>query len=650
MMAPGKFWSFLLHQVQKGLMSFDALMACATSCHAESCAGSMSNAGGKSIYGFTGTSPPASRVFTIFVICILSLATLFPACKKPCNLKPKDGYTIVGDDHNCYYKLIDESSNLDPKIKNTEDLKSKLEQIKKEVIDGKTVKLKMMGQLAVTEEQFEILQEFGAILKSFAGKISVEWNGNNVCPAQAGILLTHSEWTEWNKLPLGSGGAGAKGSIKFEVGGNEIELFIKDGQDGGELIKGTPVVDISTHADLHGAPQLIVDLYQQYQNTPVVKFRKKLELDNGADMTALQAMLLWPELTGKFTWHNGQTKQLFATDSVAVANATVLHLMDKYKLLGSNTFNGRKYPFILKVGPNSLDSVPNTLQAVRIPQSNSNNLKWPKAMPNRIDIVDDWNVGTGIPQQVYTGWGNNIKLVAAEKPELPGGRQNVCGVNDQFLDYLSEPAGDAKAGVPFKFTADQDLILAEYYKGILPPVGPRSLNISRIDFGGGNSSGPKLEASWLIATDLSDPNLFADVTRNGDIPLNTQTDKDEYYVGTGNDREIILGSEWLMLQVMRACGASSKMSRPYILPRCKLYLNDANMLWWWDYFEEDGTGVEGFYINFGFDSTKVDIIRELPPGKTYYGEYGQVNNGNGGKSKLGGAPAGYAGYLGRKKK
>ena len=57
--------------------------------------------------------------------------------------------------------------------------------------------------------------------------------------------------------------------------------------------------------------------------------------------------------------------------------------------------------------------------------------------------------------------------------------------------------------------------------------------------------------------------------------------------------------------------------------------------WWWNFFEGDTVG--GFYKALKIDSTKVDIILELPPGKEAFGVYGQVNNpNNGGKSKSGG--------------
>ena len=42
------------------------------------------------------------------VICVVA----FVACKKQCDLKPKEGFKIVGDDKNCYYEAVGDCSGL----------------------------------------------------------------------------------------------------------------------------------------------------------------------------------------------------------------------------------------------------------------------------------------------------------------------------------------------------------------------------------------------------------------------------------------------------------------------------------------------------------------------------------------------------------
>jgi hypothetical protein len=76
----------------------------------ENCAGSSSDFGGKTVYGFTGTSPPIkSMVFGI--VAILAIMMLSQSCKNDCKLVEKDGYIIVetvdkkGKPY-CYYEKI----------------------------------------------------------------------------------------------------------------------------------------------------------------------------------------------------------------------------------------------------------------------------------------------------------------------------------------------------------------------------------------------------------------------------------------------------------------------------------------------------------------------------------------------------------------
>jgi len=413
------------------------------------------------------TSHSSFLILLIFIFTIL-----FSACKKPCILEPKEGYKIVGSDKNCYYEQIGTPLTLDPEIKNISDLKNKLEQIEKELSSGKSVALKIMDQLATTEEQFLILKEFGGLQIKYGGKLTIDWNGKDVCPAKPGVLLNFYEWNvEMNKMPLGVGeSGGAKAVIQWDIGENEWQLFLDAGVDGAVLAPGNSVYNINTYEDLWNAPAAIINGFQPGKLTRL-KFNQTLPqgFRNGADAFALRELCAG-QAKGKWEYQNinSQKKQYWANDSVNVFCATVVHGMKE--ILQPAPFGGGKYAVIDLVAPNSLDSVPSN-QFVRVSQRNSDQLNWSKFVPNKIDITNEWNVGD-IPSNIYNTWQSNIKLEAADRPDKPGGKQNTVGTDSLFLDYYEAPAGPAKAGVPFKFVADEDLILAEYYSVDQPGPPP----------------------------------------------------------------------------------------------------------------------------------------------------------------------------------
>jgi hypothetical protein len=407
----------------------------------------------------------------MFSCVLISLLSLFAACKKPCTLTEKEGYKIVGDDKNCYYELIGENGEkLEIEIPTVAFLEYKLPQIEKDLSSGKTVVLKIKNQMATTEEQFLVLETLCALQKTYSSKLTVDWNGKELCPAQAGVLLTFYQWSVlWNRMPLGvNESGGAKGVILWDVGENELPLFIEAGVNGAVLAPGGSVYTINTYEDLHNAPAAIIAGYQPGKLLRL-KFNQTLPegFRNGADEVALYELFAG-NAKGKFELHNpnSQKKQFWATDSINVRCATVLHGLGQ--MLEPALLGGGRYAFINLVAPNSLDSVPGN-QFVRILQINSDKLNWGKFAPNKINIVHEWNVTT-IPSQIYDTWKSDIRLEAADRPDLPGGRQNIVACNDKFLDYLSEPAGAAKDGVLFNFVADQDIMLTEYSEpGGLPP-------------------------------------------------------------------------------------------------------------------------------------------------------------------------------------
>ena len=277
------------------------------------------------------------------------------------------------------------------------------------------------------------------------------------------------------------------------------------------------------------------------------------------------------------------------------------------------------------LGQNSLDSVPNT-QVVRVAQRNSDLLNLTKVIPNRIDIVHEWNVGD-IPGQFYSNWHKDVKLVAAERPGYPGGEWNTVGTNSQFLDYLSVPAGPAKAGMPFNFVADEDLILAKYHydPNIPPPSGPDPLNVNNINYGVDNNSGSKLEASWLKAegNNYLPQGIYPVSPRGVTRTLNVQTDRSECIASDG---KVILSSGWMNYQLFLATGARGPtLPRYFSLSDSKLYLDDQLSIDMYNYCLQNHGDARYFLELMGLKATNVDVILELPAGKEPFGIVGQVN-------------------------
>jgi hypothetical protein len=338
-------------------------------------------------------------------------------------------------------------------------------------LENKTVSLKISGQLAISKTDFRDLKALGDLLKTYGEKLTIHWNGKDVCPTTNGIMLTHGEWTGWGKLPLGiNASAGAKGGEMFVVPVNEIELFEGDGQDGGALTRGAPIVDINTHEELWSVGAQIMILGAMYPGEkPLVKFSTDLGLDQGEDMVTMEMLTVGQALQGKFEFYEEQVAQTWANDSVPVSCASVLHAMDRENILAAAPFGGGKSARIKNLVQNSLDSVPSH-QSVRIPRADSDNVNWTKATPDELNLVnDEYNVGS-IPQQFYDLWNHDVRLTSAKKD---GTSPGVVGVKSQFLDHLSEPVAPAKAGVAFRFLADQDLQVAKYIYNPTspPPVG-----------------------------------------------------------------------------------------------------------------------------------------------------------------------------------
>jgi hypothetical protein len=488
-----------------------------------------------------------------------------------CPAFDKDGNPLIGkekvkDADDCKYgKKPDEpSETLDPEIKSITDLKNKLEQIKKELSGGKTVALKMLDQLATTEEQFDILKEFGGLQKQYGNKLIIDWNGKDVCPAKSGVLLNFYEWdVEMNKMPLGVGeSGGAKAVIQWDIGENELQLFIDAGANGPALAPGNAVITINTYDDLHNAPAAIINGYQPGKPTRL-KFNQTLPegFRNGADAFALRELCAG-QAKGKWEYQNlnSQKKQFWANDSINVGYATVVHGMEP--ILQPTPLGGKKHAFIQYVGPNSLDSVPNS-QVVRVAQRNSNQLNLTKVVPNQIDIVHEWNVGQ-IPGQFW-GWHKDIKLVAASRPHLRGGRQNVVGVDDIFLNHLRIPIASELYGASPVLYSSEDLMLALYDRPP-PPPGHKDMNVSELNFGCNNYSETKLGKSYL---DGECDDYTCARSALAIVTVNVQTDRPECIASDG---KVIVNAEWLRGQSARYLGITNKQVHSLVISNYKLYL------------------------------------------------------------------------------
>ena len=447
--------------------------------------------------------PLTSYLIPLVVFCLLLLGT---SCKKPCTLEPKEGYKIIGDDKNCYYEILDNPDypELDGEIKSIDDLKNKLALIEQGAAAGSKITLKLGAPLTLqNEQQREVLFDFGVICKTYKGLITLNMNGYKLVPGQKGMKMYYSEWCVYGKLQMGEGAetAGAKGGgALFEVPENEIPLFLGDGQDGDGMQPGPKNpngdIEIVNNEELQEAPDKVLS-YQGIYDKISVRFinKKNLEIDNGPDVNALERLTIG-DVAGLFGFKNGKGKLIPAIDSVHIQNANMVKVLydNIVNIWASTEMGGKKHFWI--ANKEQLNLIPNN-QVVRILEDNSNTVEWNRAVPNILHIVHDWNVAEEIPDMLYNFWHNDIRLIPADNPNLPTGKQNVVGTDDRFLDYLNEPSGSAQAGVPFRFVAAEDLILGEYFDAETQPVTvPNGARNTKGDFGQGNYSGQKLAASY----------------------------------------------------------------------------------------------------------------------------------------------------------
>jgi len=568
-------------------------------------------------------------MFSLLVLLMSGLAT---SCKKSCPLTPKEGYEIVGNDKDCYYQ---ELITPDSKIKDFKDLEGKLDQIEKELANGKKVPMEALKQWVVDDSGYAILDRLGAMKKKYGDLLTMDWNGYDVAPANGDMLLEYRLWKRWagdmekpaDFMPLGSYDTnGAKATYLWNIGEDELQLFIEGGAPGGALAPGNAAFNITSHEDLWYAPTYVAE--NGTMAKPVrLKFNNTLldGLDNGADMTAIHALAgvgsMGQQIKGKFEFHNAnsQKKQFWANDSIATY-ATVLKVLNDNGLLQPAPMGGGKYAFLLYVDQNLQninDSVPSN-QYVRIKRVNSDQLtgnQLSKFAPNEVYVMHDMDPAAF--ETLYGNWSYVIKLDMAAKPGKPGGKQNFIKVNNPFLIRLRTASAQEKSGVTPVFWVENP-ILAEY-KNTTPPQ-TNALRIVEMTYGDAadlDGTGAKIEASWFEAggSEQMFPACYSD------IQLKVQMTSDEYK----SDGKVILDLNWLANQACIAAGFTSQQTGKFKLSNYKLYLTGPSLYVWENYCHGKLQELFDFY-NIIADEANVGIITDLN-GKKAFGVEGQINYG-----------------------
>jgi hypothetical protein len=630
------FWSFMLNEVRKGRTTLDEIMAIGL----KSIVGAEVGSGGcggscaaSEIVGYTDNSPPLKRrgmcaPFLLFSFLLLTTV----ACK---NFQCEDGTWV---------KKESECNQVDPwgkeivklNIKSTEELRNSMSNITLALKAGKRVELNATDNWAISLAQFQVIRDLGALTKKYnkakSGTIVVNMNGYKGVPAVSNEVISFYEWDKmWNRafsLGANPSGSGAKGGTPWTIGSNEEGKWLAAGEGGdGAFKSGGPIPDlfwdIEDNETLQATPTVIQEAPgNQYENV-FVKITGSFDVDNGADENALDALFnSTSNLQGMFQFIPNSGGMLrSSSDSTHAESPNVLNGLYALNALMPTNMTDRRHWFVTNT-----DAIPPN-QVVRTHQKNSDDLNLTRVIPNRIDIIDEWNVSE-IPPQFFNNWTVcNIKLVAADRPELPGGRQNIGGCTNQFLYHLRTPVAPEGQEAYFCFYSDENLMLTQYGRPP-PPYGPNALQINHISYGCNDNSGPKLEQSWFDA-DHSEGDPYVRI-RPGNLQLNVQTDRPEC---KASDGKIILGELWIADQLPAVTGAGN--TRKIILPSCKLYLDHPILISWYEQCE--GNAVV-FFERLGVvaDPNDVDIVLELEPGKQAFGVAGQVNltKGKGSKQSL----------------
>jgi len=442
----------------------------------------------------------------LFIICIMAIS-----CKKPedCKLKLTEeqkqaGWVIVGSGKDCYVQKPDDPAAVNPEIKSMADLQNNQPKYKQAAESGKTLALKLTGDLVPTPPQLLLLDELGDLLIVYPN-VTLNNNGHFLRPAESGMLLTYYRWTNWNKINLGEGvlppDKNGKG-IKWTIPENEIGLFVGDGQDGDAIVPGPKATETTLNIKNNATWQSFpADAQNEINKHGYEKVFFKLmgagfNLGNGADMTALNDIYAMVQAgTSGGVVHSNFKGMMAATDSVnpGVGNFQNLNMLEQ---LGALKWDWNHYFFNSSYGEDGHKTIPS--QRIRVPEmvTTDGNL-WSKAIPNKLTNNEKYNA-QNIPAEIFANYVGYVKVVQGYNPEFPCNQAPWVGIGDRELNSLRLPSGGELAGTKFILWSNEDLILAEYFiagtgAAYLAPDGLRN---NEANFGPGtNKGGQNLDAS-----------------------------------------------------------------------------------------------------------------------------------------------------------
>ena len=546
--APGIFWGFLRKRAKtveelRELMALCGVGSCVGSCAGSF--GSCDNSGGKSIYGFMGTSPPAKVVdlkarnpqkqLTARIGSLLFLA-FFAFAMIGCQRYYCEDGRKVKDEKDCYTATDDAIFE----ISSIDDLNSKTAQIQQTIADGKSVEVKFTGSPTTAQAQFGILETFGSIYREHTDKININYNGFAVNPATEGLLLTHETWRSWGCLKLG-----ANGSIKWVVPSNEAALFNNQGQGNAVVGNAPPVtkrtIDVQTNAELVAAPQQVRDYLPIYTEEILLKVGKSFLLTRPG-MNAMTELVTLEKQPNQFALHNGQARFSGLEDNtITIDYAATMHRMNQRNMLPNNvTLAGGKYYHLQTGAQATRDSLLGISGVIyTFPEAYTNampnlNKEIPRKLTCNRDVEDARTIFSSVANFLDTYKGE-IQMVMSPRADKPWGEQNFVGFSNAFSKHcdVQNPRIPVQDGVSTKLKFQNAPVVGNYVEFFEEPQAD-GLNISPVNFGT-DGSGELTLASFekaLFATGYPYPRITKINVPGRNIPLNIKANKSEYIDGT----------------------------------------------------------------------------------------------------------------------
>jgi len=636
------FWSFLLNEVRKGLSTMEEIFA--SMCISGGCENNGASQGSSAppeIVGYTGNSPPlfnycqepmavATQTTALnpllknllCCVCIVALL-LMGACKKTCPLSLTQeqidkGWVIVGNDKDCYIEKPDEPEILNPNIADMNDLVAKMDIIERDALAGKKFTLKLMSHLIPTDAQLPVMERLGEVLANFQNVTRNE-NGYKTCPSYNGQPINFAGWESWGRPSLGmnenvSGGAKADGAM-WKAPANEIPRFEEAGQGGPLFNPGPPqtetMLNIKNKEDFDAFKTNALALIQQYGYSKVnwKVSGSGFNLGNGANEVALQdiyemglAGISDPVSTNfyKIGW---------ASDSVSTSMGAY-NMLYNAKMLKPATWGS--YPYI----SDYTGQVPTGVK-IRVTEATpaDPNL-WTSVFPGTVNCADvDMPLDVSkIPQEFRANWNKNITFIPRVQPEFPNKVPDIEACDPWFLSVYSctnpKMLGDNNA--KFNFITDEPLMLTLYTSQ--PTFGPKGMTINTLILGEGDHSFAKVVYSSRKANEGNpnpDSRRRPQVNNISDpLPVNTKVTRashPNFFPSNPNETR-----PYLVFDLNFRCHTAIMGPEKLSLSNYIVYIDDPNMLWWYNYFEGDITKL------FELCKTQINnvsVVFELEPGK-----------------------------------